>query len=328
MMIPRRQFISLFGGAAAWPSSANALQPGKLPTIGFMGPSAPSVAGPWLSAFVQRLRELGWTEGRSVVIEVRWADGRVDRLAEIAAEFVQLNVDVILTWASAGTYAAKQATSVIPVVFAVHGDPLGTGQVASLSRPGGNATGLSVQNVDLAGKRLELLREMVPALRRLAILVDSSPAAVLDARETDLVARRLDLDVTLLKITRSEDIVSAIASLRERTSTAALYVVGSPMTFTNRTRINTLALDARLPTIFSNQNYVAVGGLMSYGANFPDLFRRSAEYVDKILRGAKPADLPIEQPTKFYLVINLITAKALGLEVPPMLLTRADEVIE
>ena len=285
-----------------------------------------SAWGPWTAAFVQRLRELGWIEGRTVAIEYRWAEARSERFAEIAAEFVRLKVDVIVTGGNAAV-AAKQATSVIPIVFALVDDPIGMGLVASLARPGGNVTGLSVQATDLAGKRLELLREVVPGLRRLAIMANVDyPSAVLEMRELQTAARMLGLEVVPFEIRRAEDIAPAFEALKGRAE--ALYVVGDALVMTHRVRINTLALAARLPTNFNYREYVEAGGLMSYGANFPDLFRRAADYVDKILRGAKPGDIPVEQPTKFDLVINLTTAKALGVEIPPTLLARADEVIE
>jgi putative ABC transport system substrate-binding protein len=327
--VKRRDFIAMIGGAAAVPSLfplAARAQPAKLPTIGFLGAASPSVWGPWTAAFVQRLRELGWVEGRTVAIEVRWAEGRNERFAEIAAEFVRLKVDVIVTSGGA-VLAAKQATSVIPIVFAVAIDPVGDGLVASLARPGGNVTGLSLQATDLAGKRIELLREVVPALRRLAILANVSyPAAVLEMAEVQATARTLGLEVATLEIRRAEDIAPAFEALKG--GAEALYVCGDPLVLVNRIRINTLALGARLPTMLSNRVFVEAGGLMSYGANFPDLWRRAGDHVDKILRGAKPADIPVEQPTRFDLVVNLITAKALGLTVPPSLLARADEVIE
>jgi putative ABC transport system substrate-binding protein len=227
--------------------------------------------------------------------------------------------------------ALKKATAIIPIVFPIAVDPVGGGLVASLARPGGNVTGLSLQSPDLAGKRVELLREVVPWLSRFAILVDVGyPAAVLERSEVQAAARTLRLETVPLEIRRAEDIAPAFEALKaQRNAQAdALYVVGNALTVANRTRINTLALGARLPTIFTSRNQAQAGGLMSYGPNIPDLFRRAANYVDKILRGAKPTDIPVEQPTKFDLVINLITAKALGLEVPPMLLARADEVIE
>jgi putative tryptophan/tyrosine transport system substrate-binding protein len=322
----RRKFIAgVFAGAAAFPLAARAQRPGKLPTIGFLGAS--TTAAQLTAAFVHRLRELGWIEGRTVVTEYRWAEGRSERFGEIAAEFVRLKVDVMVVEGTAATVAAKQATSVIPIIFPVSGDPVGAGLVASLARPGGNVTGLSIQQTDLAGKRLELLREIVPGLRRLAALVDiGNPANVPEMRELQTAARTLGLEVVTLEIRRAEDIAPAFKALKGRAE--ALYVAGGPLTSTNRIHINTFALGARLATICADREYVKAGGLMSYGPNFPDLFRRSADIVDKILRGAKPGDIPVEQPTKFDLVVNLKTAKMLGLDVPTSLLARADELIE
>ena len=323
----RREFITLLGGTAAWPVAARAQQTAKLPTIGFLGPNTPSLDSRRVGAFVQRLRELGWTEDRNVAIEYRWAEGRTERLAEFAAEFVRLKVDVIVTSATPPVIAAKQATSVIPIVFAAVGDPVGTGIVNSLARPGGNATGLSIQATDLAGKRLELLHEVVPGLRRLAIMANpGAPPAVLEMAEAQTTARALGLEVVASEIRRPEDIAAAFEAFKGRAE--ALYVCNDPLVTTNRTRINTLASGMRLPTMYNVREFVEAGGLMSYGPNFLDLFRRAADFADKILRGAKPSDIPVEQPTKFDLVINLKTAKALGLEIPPTLLARADEVIE
>ena len=323
----RREFITLLGGAVAWPLAARAQQTAKLPTIGFLGPNTPSLDSRRVGAFVQRLRELGWTEDRNVAIEYRWAEGRTERLAEFAAEFVRIKVDVIVTSATPPVIAAKQATSVIPIVFAAVGDPVGTGIVNSLARPGGNATGLSIQATDLAGKRLELLHEVVPGLRRLAIMANpGAPPAVLEMAEAQTTARALGLEVVASEIRRPEDIAAAFEAFKGRAE--ALYVCNDPLVTTNRTRINTLALGMRLPTMYNVREFVEAGGLMSYGPNFLDLFRRAADFADKILRGAKPSDIPVEQPTKFDLVINLKTAKALGLTVPPTLLARADEVIE
>jgi putative ABC transport system substrate-binding protein len=317
--IGRRKFLAtLGGGVAAWPLAAQAQQPAKLPTIGYLGTAAASAWAPWTAAFVQRLHELGWTDGRTVAIQYRWAEGRAERSAELAAELARLKVDVIVTGGNAAL-AAKQASSAVPIVFALVDDPVGMGLVASLARPGGNVTGLSFQAADLAGKRLALLREVVPGLRRLAIMANVEyPNAA--------SARTLGIDAATFEIRRAEDIAPAIEALKDRAD--ALYVVGDALVITHRVRINTLALIARLPTIYVVREYVEAGGLMSYGPNFPDLFRRAADFVDKILRGTKPADLPVEQPTKFDLVINLTTAKALGLEIPPTLLARADEVIE
>jgi len=324
----RREFITLIGGAAAaWPLAARAQQSGTRPTIGYLGSATPATQGQWVAAFVQRLRELGWIEGRTIAIEYRWAEGRTERAAEIAAELVQRKVDVIVTSGTAVVVAAMEATSVIPIVFAGAGDPVGTGLIASLARPGGNVTGLSNQSRDLAGKRLELLREVVPGLGRLAILANvDNPAVVLNMREVQTTARTLGVEVITLEIRRGEDIVPAFEALNGRAE--ALYVVIDLLVNTHRIRINTLALAARLPTMHTMREGVEAGGLMSYGANSPALLLRAADYVDKILRGTKAADIPVEQPTKFDLIINLTTAKALGLEVPPTLLARADEVIE
>jgi putative tryptophan/tyrosine transport system substrate-binding protein len=326
-MMKRRQVITLLGGAAAWPIAARAQQGGKLPTIGFLGTSTSLAMNRWVTAFVQRLRELGWIEGRTVAIEYRWAEGRYEHLTEIANEFVRLKVDVIVTYATPPVVAAKQATAVIPIVSAVMGDPVGTGLVASLARPGGNVTGLSVLTPDLAGKRLELLREVVPGLRRLAFLGNiGNPITALEMSEVRTAARTLGLDLVTLEIRRSEDIVPVFETLKS--DAQALYVAGDPLVLANRVRINTLALVARLPAFYNERAYVEAGGLMSYGVNWPDLFRRTAELVDRILRGTKPGDIPVEQPTKFDLVVNLTTAKALGLTVSEKLLVAADEVIE
>jgi putative ABC transport system substrate-binding protein len=327
-MIGRRQFITLLGGAAAaWPLPARAQQTSKLPTIGFLGESTPSGQRQWVAAFVQRLGELGWVEGRNVAIEYRWAEGRNERFAELSAEIVRRKVDVIVTQGTPAVLAAKQATTVIPIIFPIAGNPDANGLVASLARPGGNVTGLTNQTADLAGKRLELLREVVPSLRRLAIMANfGNPSVVLDVGEVQAAAGALGLEVATSEIRRAEDIAPAIEALHGRAD--ALYVAGDPLVTTNRNRIAILAVGARLPTIHGNRENIDAGGLMSYGPNLPDLHRRAADYVDKILRGTKAADLPVEQPTKFDLVINLITARALGLEVPPTLLARADEVIE
>jgi putative tryptophan/tyrosine transport system substrate-binding protein len=324
--VKRRDFITLLGGAAAaWPLAARAQQPAKPPTIGFLGTTTASAWGPWTAVFVQRLRELGWIEGRTVAIEYRWAEARSENFAGIAAEFVRLKVDVIVTGGNAAV-AAKQATSVVPIVFLLV-DPVGTGLVATLARPGGNITGVSNQQTDLAGKRLELLREVVPGLRRLAIMANvGAPHAALEMDDVQAAARTLGLEVANFEIRRAEDIALAFDTLKGHAD--ALYVVGDALTTTYQIRINTLALAARSPTIFSQREQVEAGGLMSYGPNFPDLFRRAGDYVDKILRGAKPADIPVEQPTKFDFIINLTTAKALGLRIPESFLLRADEVIE
>jgi putative tryptophan/tyrosine transport system substrate-binding protein len=323
--VKRREFITLLGGAAAtWPRVAGAQQP-TVPVIGYLSGST-ALSAPWTAAFAQRLHELGWVEGRTVAIDYRWAEGRREREAEIAAEFVRLKVDVIASHA-AGAYAAKQATSVIPIVVLATHDPVGTGLVASLARPGGNVTGLSAQQADTAGKRLAMLREVVPGLRRVAILVNAAdPGAVLDSREVLAAASALGLETVTSEIRQAQEIAPAFDALRGRVD--AMYVCAETLVNTNRIRINTLALGARLPTMHGLREWVEVGGLMSYGANFPALYRRAAEFVDKILRGAKPSEIPVEQPTKFDLVINLTTAKALDLTVPQTLIAIADELIE
>jgi len=323
----RREFMAAIGAAVIWPFTADAQRVAKVPTIGFLGQLSESAMSKWTGAFVQQLRELGWVEGRTVAIEYRWAEGRSERFADIAAELVRLKVDVIVTGGTIAILAAKQATSVIPIVFATAGDPVGTGLVANLARPGGNLTGLSNLSADLPSKRLELLREVVPELRRLAIMANiGNAAAVLEMREVQAAARTLGLEVTPLEIRRAEDIAPAIEPLKGHAD--GLYVVTEALANTNRSAINTLALTARLSTMHAEKGYVEAGGLMSYGPSFPDLYQRAARYVDKILKGAKPSDLPVEQPTKFELVINRKTANALGLTVPTMLLARADEVIE
>jgi len=323
----RRAFITLLGGTAAWPLAASAQQPGKLPTIGFLGANTRLVDSQRLAGFVERLRELGWIENRTVAIEYRWGEGRNERFAQFAAEFVRRNVDVIVTGGTASVIAVKQATSTIPIVFATAGDPVGTGLVTSLAKPGGNVTGLSAQVPDLVGKRLELLREVVPGLRRLAILTNiGNPVIVLERDEIRTTAHTIGLEAITMEIQRAEDIAPAFEALKGGGD--ALYVPADPLIFTNLVRINSLALGARLPTMHGSREYVEAGGLMSYGPNFPDLYRRAADYVDKILRGAKPADLPVEQPTKFDLVLNLTTAKVLALTIPESFLLRADEVIE
>jgi putative ABC transport system substrate-binding protein len=325
--VRRRDFISLLGTTAAvWPLAARAQQ-AKPPTIGFLGPVTQSIMIPWTSAFVQRLRELGWIEGRTIAIEYRWADGKGEHLADIAVEFVQLKVAVIFTAGTAAVTAAKQATSVIPIVFATAGDPVRLGLVASLARPGGNITGMSNQSADLPGKRLELLRGLAPGLRRVAVMANvGGSIGVLEMGEVQAAVRKLGLEVVPLEIRRAEDIGPALESAKGIAD--ALYVVSEPLVNTNRIRVITLANVERLPTIYAEKEYVEAGGLMSYGPSFPELFRRAADQVDKILRGAKPGDIPVEQPTRFDLAVNLTTAKALGIAVPPSFLAQADDVIE
>ncbi len=326
--LKRRDFIAVLGCATALPLEAHSQQQARLPIIGVLSPATPPAWAPWVSAFLQRLHERGWIEGRTAAIEYRWEEGRTERAAEMAAEFVRLKVDVILTSGTANVIAAKQATAVVPIVFVLAQDPVVSGFVASLARPGGNITGLSIQGPDVAGKRLELLREVVPGLSRLAIMGNIGlPEVALEMHELQTTAKMFGLEVAPVEIRRTEDIAPGFEMVLKGGANA-LYVIGDPLTGTNRVRINIMALAARMPTMCNFREFVDAGGLISYGPNFPDQFRRAADYVDKILRGAKPADIPVEQPTKFDLVINTIVAKTLGLEVPPTLLARADEVIE
>jgi putative ABC transport system substrate-binding protein len=312
----RREFIAGLGGAAAWPLAARAQQREKLPIVGILGPATPAAQGQLVAVLLERLRGLGWIDRRTVAIESRWAEGRTERFAEIAAEFVRLNVSVIVTGGTESAEAVKRATSVIPIVFWIAGDPVGTGLVASLARPGGNVTGLANQQTDTAAKRLGFLRELVPGLRRLAI----------DMQEVETTARNLGLDPIILQIRRAEDIAPAFDGLKGRAD--ALYVEDDALVVTQHVRIHTLALNARLPTSHVFREMVEAGGLMAYGPNRPDQLRRTAEFIHKILRGAKPADIPVEQPTKFDLVVNLTTAKALGLNIPATVYALATEVIE
>jgi len=306
--LKRREFITLLGGAAAaWPLTARAQQP-AMPVIGFMGSGSAAAQSHLTAAFLQRLRELGWTEGRNLRIEYRWGEGRNERFAEIAAEFVRLKVDLILTHNTPPTLAAKQATSVLPIVFATAGDPVGTGIVASLARPGGNITGLSGQAADTAGKRVELLRDLLPDLRRLAILATDSPLAALEADEVQGAARAFALETSTFQIRRADDIAAAFEALQKRAQ--ALYVPADPIFFVNRMRINIFALTARLPTMYTVREPVEIGGLISYGANWPNMWSRAADVVDKVLRGAKPADIPVEQPTKFDFVVNMCSPQS------------------
>ena len=324
----RREFVrAILGLATAWPLTLRAQQP-KPPTIGYFGATAAVAEKSRTDAFVQRLAELGWIEGQTVAIDYRWAESQTERFPEIAAELVQHRVDIIVATSIAAVLACKQATTVIPIVFPLAGDPLATGLVASLARPGGNVTGLSNQGADLAGKRLEVLREVNPGLRRFAVLANAEyPGRISEIADIQTAARTLGLNIAVFEIRPAGD-VSPVFDTMRKDGTEALYVVGDTFMNSNRARISTLAIQARLPTIYVAREYVEAGGLMSYGANIPHLFARAAELVDKILRGTKPGDIPVEQPTKFELVINLKTAKALGLIVPATLVARADEVIE
>jgi putative ABC transport system substrate-binding protein len=326
-MMRRRDFITLLGGAAAaWPLAARA-QEAKPRTIGFMGASAGAALDGWVAAFVQRLRELGWVEGRNVAIEYRWAEGQFDRLPGFAAEFVRRGVDIIVAEATVSVAAAEAATAAIPIVFPVCSDPVGNKLVASLARPGGNATGLSIQTSDLGPKRIELLREIIPGLKHLAVMVNpKSPTYALESPAVEAAARALGIEVSVFEYSRVDDIPPAFQHLTDRAE--AIYVAPDPTAMLGRSAINALALYLRLATMFAYRDHVESGGLISYGPSVAANFRRAAEFVDRILHGAKPGDIPVEQPTKYDLVINLKTAKAIGLNVPPSLLARADEVIE
>jgi putative tryptophan/tyrosine transport system substrate-binding protein len=294
--------------------------------VGFLGGQSSTAMSHLVAAFVARLRELDWIEGRSVAFEYRWVEGQIERAIEAAEELVRLNVDVLVAAGTTSALAAKQSTSTIPIVF-VAGDPVGTGLVPSLARPGGNLTGVSNQSTDIAAKRLEVLREMLSGLHRLAVLANvESPASMLEMREVEAAAGEFNVRIVRFEIQRKDDIARGFEAIKGRAD--ALLVTADPLINSSRIRINTLALGARLPTIYNFRDSVESAGLMSYGPSLAALHRRAADYVDKILRGTRPGDIPVEQPTKFNLVINVITAKALGLEIPPTLLARADEVIE
>jgi putative ABC transport system substrate-binding protein len=292
-----------------------------------LGPTAPQIWSSWTKAFVDRFAELGWVDGRTVRIVYRFANGQAERARELAAELVALKVDLIVTSGS-GTGPAMKATSQIPIVFALASEPVATGYVASLARPGGNVTGLSLEAPDLGGKRLGYLRHIVPTAHRLAVLTDIAYlASKLDLDHIKTVAPALGFDPVPVEIRRAEDIEPAFGGLRGRAE--AMYVCSAdPLVNNNRDRISALALGAKLPTVYAEKAYAEAGGLISYGPNVPDMFRRAAEYADKILKGAKPADLPVEQPNTFEFVINLKTAKTLGLTIPQTLIATADAVIE
>ena len=296
----------------------------KARRIGILRPGSPP--DPFVEAFRQGLRELGYAEGQNIRIEYRWAEGRDERLQGLAAELVHLKVDVIVT-AGTGALAAKNATTSIPIVMAATANPVGLGLVASLARPGGNVTGLTGQGDELPGKWMQLLKETVPRVSRVAVLWDPASSAE-SVRASETAARSLGIRLQTLKVGRPDDFAAAFAKA-QKNRTEAIIVLGSASFYAHRARLVELAAKYRLPTMYDQKEFVVgSGGLMSYGANFHDLFRRAAGYVDKILKGAKPADLPIEQPTKFELAINLKTAKALGLTIPPLLLLRADQVIQ
>jgi putative tryptophan/tyrosine transport system substrate-binding protein len=321
----RRDFIQGIAASSAWPLAVRAQQSGGLPLIGIVGDNA-AVWKPWTEAFADRMRELDWVEGRTIAIEYRWSEGRAEPLAAIAVELLQKKADVIVTYGGAVT-TLKQVAPMIPIVFAIAVDPVGIGLVPQLSHPGGNVTGMSIQSTDLAGKRLELFREIVPAMHRLAIMFDAGyPAAVMGNRAVQDAAHSLGLEAVSEEIRRAEDIPPVFAAVKEQVD--ALYVVENALVAAASEQITALALAARLPTMFNIGTAVRVGTLLAYGPNFPAMFRHVADDVDKILRGTKAGDIPVEQPIKFDFTINLKTAKALGLTVPDKMLALADEVIE
>ena len=325
----RKAFIvGLAIGLVAAPLAASAQQPAKVPRVGYIGSVGPTVGAPILEAFRQGLRDLGYVEGQNIAIESRWAEGRVERFPDLAAELVRLKLDVFVVTSTPGALAAKQATSTIPIVMLAVDDPVGVGLVASLARPGGNVTGLTNFAVALRAKSLELLKEVVPEVTRVAVL--SEPAYVLHAtymRETEVAAQALAVKLQLLGVRSANELESAFAAI-VRDRAGALLVMPTPLTVEHARRIVGLAGKSRLPAIYAFRRHVEDGGLMSYGTSSLDQNRRAATYVDKILKGAKPADLPVEQPTRFELVINLKTAKALGLTFPQSILIRADQVIQ
>jgi putative tryptophan/tyrosine transport system substrate-binding protein len=325
----RREFITLLGGAAAaWPVAAHAQSVTKVPRIGLLSPFSPSDTAVWHQAFLRGLEQLGWLDGKNIIIEYRYADGQNDRLLALIADLQRLKVDVIVTAVTNDTLAAKNAATDIPIVMAAAGDPVATGIVQSLARPGGNVTGLSQMNPELNGKRLELLKQIAPNVSSVAVLLNpEDPISVLGWNEIHPSAQKLGIIIRSWEVHNTGELDKV---LRDAASAGinALAIMPNPVFVVELKRIADFALEKRLPSIFHLREFTDVGGLMSYGVDRNDLFRRAATYVDKILKGAHPADLPIEQPTKFDLVINLKTAKALGLTVPPSLLAIADEVIE
>jgi putative ABC transport system substrate-binding protein len=318
--------LLLGGSAAASTSGAYGQRSARQPVVGFLVAGTQASHGAWVAAFAQRLSELGWTDGRNIRIDYRWAAGDVRQTTEFATEFAQQKVDVIVTSAY-GVVAAKRATSTIPIVFAAYGDAVANGIVGSLARPGGNVTGLSIQPGELSSKRLELLRDIIPNVRRLAALVNVNYSGVTqEVIGIRTASAALNIEARILEIQTADDIQAALATLPGQTD--ALYVYSEPLTNSNRHQIIGAATAARIPTIFGFREFVDAGGLISYGPNFTDLFKRAAEFTDKILRGAQPAEMPVQLPVKFDLIINIKAAKALGLNISETVLTRADEVIE
>jgi ABC-type uncharacterized transport system substrate-binding protein len=328
-MSSRREFITLLGSAAAgWPLAAPAQQQAKVPHIGFLGNSTAALEADLVGPFRDGLRDLGYEEGRNIVIEYRWAEGKYDRFPALIAELIALKVDVIVTAGTPAALAVKTATTSIPLVMVAVGDPVGTGLVASFARPGGNNTGLTSLAPELEGKRLELLREVVPKLSYIAVLWNPANAyMVTTEKEVQAAAKVLHMKVLSLGVRTPEELDTALATVLKE-QPGALNVLADRLFLHNRARIVDFAAQHRLPGVHAYRELVVAGGLMSYGPSYADMHRRAAIYVDKILKGAKPADLPVQAPTKFELVINLKTAKALGLAVPPTLVALADEVIE
>jgi putative tryptophan/tyrosine transport system substrate-binding protein len=324
----RRAFITLLGGGtAAWALAARAQQAGRIYRIGFFT-AGTSAGTPALPAFVEGLKQLGWIEGNNISIEYRYAENRNDRLPELAAELVRLNVDVIVAVGTLAPLAAKHATTTIPIVMTSAGDPLGSGLVASLAQPGGNVTGLSLMMSDVSGKRLELLKELLPRLSRVAVLWNSTnPYSTAVFKQTEDAAQTLGIETQSLGVKDPADFATVFGWARQKRPDAFM-TIDDPLTNSQLDQILDFAAANRLPAIYGVSEFAAAGGLMAYGASVPDLYRRAATYVDKILRGANPGELPVEQPTKFDLVINLKTAKALNLTVPQTILVAADTVIE
>jgi putative ABC transport system substrate-binding protein len=300
----------------------------RIPRIGFLSSVSPMQFAHLKDAFLHGLRELGYVEGNNIVIEWRWAEGQIEQLPKLAAELVRLKVDIIVAVTNPGIEAVKRATQTIPIVISIGSDPVGAGFVASLARPGGNITGLSAYSAELNGKRLEILKETVPTLSRVALLISPSvPGNAIDLKETELAARSLRLRIQTLEVRGSTDLGHVFKSMTKERAEALVVFPGQPTLFSNRKQLVELAEKNRLAAMYPLADYVDAGGLMSYGVSNVDLFRRAATFVDKILKGAKPADLPVEQPMKFEFVINLKTAKQIGLTVPPNVLARADRVI-
>jgi putative ABC transport system substrate-binding protein len=325
-MMDRRAFIATAAALLASPLAIEAQQAGRVYRIGYLSYSSPASNPHLIEAFRQGLRELGWVEGQNITIEARFAEGRSDAVSDLAAELVRLKVDIIVVTATQAALAAKNATKTIPVVMANAGDPVGVGLVASLARPGGNITGMS--RVDTFGKALELLKEIAPDVRRVAVLSNPANASHQpNIREVNVAARSLGVQLQLLEARGPNEFDAAFAAMSKERA-GALLVLPDSVFNRHRARVTGLAAKNRLPSMYGTSEWVKAGGLISYGLRLPDVFRQSATFVDKILRGAKPAELPVQQPTKFELVINLKTAKALGLTIPPSVLARADEVIQ